>query len=69
MFDSASDGYGPDRPHVAELLSGAGYATAGFQTNAFLGPTYNYGRGGDTAEDDGLTERAGTVYSRLVSEW
>lgn len=47
-FDSASDGYGPDRPHVTELLSGAGYATAGFQTNAFLGPTYNYGRGSTT---------------------
>lgn len=72
MFDSDQSGYGPDRPHVAELLSDAGYATAGFHTNAYLNPVYNYDRGfdhylgRDTTEDDNATQSAKTVYTKLI---
>ena len=47
MFDAVDEGFDPDRPHVAELLSDVGYETAGFHTNAYLSPTYNYDRGFD----------------------
>lgn len=72
MFDSEQDGYEPVRPHVAELLSDAGYATAGFHTNTYLSPTYNYDRGfdyymgRDTSDGDeggGVVER---TYTSLV---
>lgn len=47
MFESISGGYGPDRPHVAEELSDAGYATAGFNTNPYLSSSYGHDRGFD----------------------
>lgn len=70
MFDSVQDGYGPDRPHVAELLSDAGYTTAGFHTNTYLSSTYNYDRGfdhyfGRDAGDDGMNS-VETTYSNLI---
>ena len=47
MFESVPGGFGPDRPHVADLLSNAGYTTAGFNTNPYLSTTYRYDRGFD----------------------
>lgn len=47
MFESVQGGYGPNRPHVAQLFSEAGYTTGGFHTNTYLSPTYNYDRGFD----------------------
>lgn len=47
MFGSILGGYDDERPHIAELLSGAGYRTAGFNTNPYLSTTYNYDRGFD----------------------
>jgi arylsulfatase A-like enzyme len=57
MFESVQGGFGPERPHVAETLSDAGYATAGFHTNTYLSPTYNYDRGFDHyyGRDSGAT--------------
>lgn len=44
-----SDGYGPTRSCVqlAQLLSDAGYATAGFYSGPYLGPSYGFGDGFD----------------------
>jgi len=56
MFDSIPGGFGPDRPHVAEILSDAGYATGGFLTNPYLSPTWNYDRGFDHYLGRGQTE-------------
>lgn len=75
MFDSVQEGYGPDRPHVASLLSEAGYATAGFHTNTYLGPTYNYDRGFDHylgRDDDGesmtgVESAYGNLVERVMS--
>lgn len=47
MFDGLSGGFGTQRPHLAKLLSDAGYATAGFNTNPYLSTTYGYDRGFD----------------------
>lgn len=47
MFESVQGGYGPDRPHVADILSDEGYQTGGFHTNTYLSPTYKYDRGFD----------------------
>lgn len=72
MFDSTQNGYGPDRPHIAELLSDAGYTTAGFHTNAYLSPTYNYDRGfdyylgRDSMADDNATGSVGPFYTKLI---
>lgn len=72
MFNPSQDGYGPDRPHIAELLSDAGYTTAGFHTNPYLSPTYNYDRGfdyylgRDSTGDDSTSESAGTFYNKLI---
>jgi arylsulfatase A-like enzyme len=72
MFDSEQVGFERDRPHVAEILSEAGYATAGFHTNTYLSPTYNYDRGfdfylgRDTRSDDGTTDLAETAYNSLA---
>jgi arylsulfatase A-like enzyme len=73
MFDSKQDGYELNRPHVAEILSEHGYSTAGFHTNTYLSPTYNYDRGfdfylgRDTSDGSegggGVTE---TIFNRLV---
>lgn len=69
MFDAVQGGYGPDRPHIAELLSDAGYATAGFHTNVYLSPTYNYDRGfeyylgRDSTASEQTTVRVETAYN------
>lgn len=47
MFGSEEAGYDRNRPHLAELLSEAGYNTGGFHTNVYLSPTYQYDRGFD----------------------
>jgi arylsulfatase A-like enzyme len=58
MFESVQGGFGPDRPHVADTLSEAGYTTGGFHTNTYLSPTYNYDRGFDHyhGRDSGAAE-------------
>jgi arylsulfatase A-like enzyme len=70
MFDSSTDGFGPDRPHVAELLSAAGYETAGFHTNTYLSPVYNYDRGFDyyfgRDRTGNVQNGAETTYNKLV---
>lgn len=72
MFESTEVGFGPDRPHIAELLSDAGYTTAGFHTNTYLSPTYNYDRGfdyylgRDAASDDGTKKTFEVLYSKLT---
>ncbi len=72
MFDAQQGGFEHDRPHIAEILSEAGYSTGGFHTNTYLSPTYNYDRGFDfylgrdasTEEETyGITE---TAYNTLV---
>lgn len=45
MFESVSGGFGPERLHVAELFSDAGYITGGFHSNPYLSPDYGYDRG------------------------
>ncbi len=47
MFGSVEGGFDAGRPHLAELLSEAGYTTAGFNTNPYLSTTYGYDRGFD----------------------
>jgi arylsulfatase A-like enzyme len=47
MFESVRGGFGPDRPHVAELFAEAGYLTGGFHSNPYLSATYGYDRGFD----------------------
>jgi arylsulfatase A-like enzyme len=47
MFGSIDGGFDTGRPHLAERLSAAGYATAGFNTNPYLSSTYGYDRGFD----------------------
>ena len=47
MFGSISGGFDEGRPHLAELLSEAGYTTAGFNTNPYLSSTYGYDHGFD----------------------
>lgn len=47
MFESVQGGFGPDRPHVADLFADAGYNTGGFHSNPYLDPTYGYDRGFD----------------------
>ena len=72
MFDSQQVGFEHERPHIAELLSDAGYATAGFHTNTYLSPTYNYDRGFDyyLGRDTSNGEVAGgvteTAYNTIV---
>lgn len=70
MFDSSADGFGPDRPHVAELLSDAGYETAGFHTNTYLSPVYNYDRGFDhylgRDRTGDVQNGAETAYNKVV---
>lgn len=72
MFESVQEGYGPDRPHVANLLSDAGYATAGFHSNTYLSPTYKYDRGfdfylgRDTGTDTDSKSSVDTIYNTLV---
>ena len=72
MHDSEEDGYEPVRPHVAEILSESGYATAGFHTNTYLSPTYNYDRGfdyylgRDTTSSDESGGTAESAYTRLI---
>lgn len=72
MFGSVGDGFGPDRPHIARLLSDAGYETAGFHTNTYLSPTYNYDRGfdhylgRDTQTDGNGAGSVRAVYTDLV---
>jgi arylsulfatase A-like enzyme len=83
MFYSGQAGYGNDRPHIAEALSAAGYDTAAFNTNVYLGPTYNYDRGfehylrrgdGDAPEGRSTLEEAykelidTAVSTRLISD-
>lgn len=46
-YGSIPGGFDSERPHLAEELSRAGYTTAGFNTNPYLGPTYGYDRGFD----------------------
>ena len=46
-FQTVETGFDPERPHIAEILSEAGYATAGFHTNTYLNPIYGYDRGFD----------------------
>jgi arylsulfatase A-like enzyme len=72
MFGGTAEGYGPDRPHIAEVLSEAGYATAGVQTNAYLGPVYEYDRGfdyyfgRDTTADSSTVEKTSSAYYDLI---
>lgn len=70
MFDSVQGGFGPERPHIATILSEAGYATAGFHTNTYLSPTYRYDRGFDhymgRDSEGNSTEKAETAYNKLV---
>lgn len=72
MFDSQQVGFELDRPHLAEILSDAGYETAGFHTNTYLSPTYNYDRGfdhylgRDVTDDSGTEGVAETAYSSIV---
>jgi len=47
MFESVQGGFGPDRPHVAEQFSEAGYETGGFHSNPYLDTDYGYDRGFD----------------------
>ena len=64
MFDSTAGGFEQNRPHVAEVLSDAGYETGGFHTNTYLSPTYNYDRGFDhyVGRDTGSSdERSSTL--------
>lgn len=72
-FDPDEAGYESDRPHVAELLSEAGYDTAGFHTNVYLSPTYNYDRGFDhylgrdaAGEEDAVGGLVETAYSQAI---
>lgn len=85
MFESEKGAYGPDRPHIADILSDAGYETAGFHTNTYLSPTYNYDRGfdhylgrdsgGKEVETEGSVRRAfrsvvdKAAGSDLLSDW
>lgn len=41
------DGFEPERPHLAECFSGAGYRTAGFHSNTNLNPVFGFDRGFD----------------------
>lgn len=41
------DGFEPERPHLAEHLSEAGYRTAGFHSNANLNSVFGFDRGFD----------------------
>ncbi|WP_336135429.1 sulfatase [Natronomonas amylolytica] len=72
MFDSEQDGYELNRPHVAEILSKHGYSTAGFHTNTYLSPTYNYDRGfdyymgRDSSDGNSGGSVTNTMYNRLV---
>lgn len=72
MFDSSADGFGPDRPHIAELLSDAGYQTAGFHTNTYLSPVYNYDRGFDyyfgRDRTGDVQNGAETAYNKIVEQ-
>lgn len=65
MFESVQGGYGPERPHIAEIVSEAGYTTAGFHTNTYLTSTYNYDRGFDyyfgRDSETGTDESAGVL--------
>jgi arylsulfatase A-like enzyme len=47
MFESVQGGFGPDRPHVADLFADAGYSTGGFHSNPYLDTAYGYDRGFD----------------------
>lgn len=47
MFESVSGGFGPERPHIAEVLSDVGYLAGGFHSNPYLSPDYGYDRGFD----------------------
>jgi arylsulfatase A-like enzyme len=47
MFESVQGGFGPDRPHIADIFSEAGYSTGGFHSNPYLDTTYGYDRGFD----------------------
>lgn len=70
MFDTSTDGFGPDRPHIAELVADAGYETAGFHTNTYLSPVYNYDRGFDYYHGRDSTgdvqDGAETAYNKIV---
>ena len=72
MFDATEGGFEPDRPHIAEQLSDAGYETGGFHTNTYLSPTYNYDRGfdhylgRDTGNGDGGEGPVSTAFNKAV---
>lgn len=74
MFGSVQGGYSRERPHVAQILSEAGYSTAGFHTNTYLSPTYDYDRGFDhylgrdtDDSDEGMTAFE-TAYNNIVEQ-
>ena len=74
MFESVSGGFGPERPHIAESFSDAGYRTGGFHSNPYLSPDYGYDRGfdyymgrGDGSEMD-KTTFSSKVWQYLVKQ-
>ena len=53
------DGFEPERPHLAERFSEAGYRTAGFHSNTNLNPVFGFDRGFDrypSRDGDSATE-------------
>lgn len=74
MFESVQGGFGADRPHIANFLADAGYGTAGFHTNTYLSPTYNYDRGfdhylgRDTGDSIGKGNATTTVVNELIEK-
>lgn len=68
-FESAETGFDPDRGHIAERLSEAGYATGGFHSNTYLSPTYNYDRGFDyyLGRDSGGDEDTESRFASLFN--
>jgi arylsulfatase A-like enzyme len=44
-YGEESEGFEPDRPHVVEPFTEAGYNTLGVYANPFLGPSFGYDRG------------------------
>lgn len=59
-FGTTAEGFETDRPHIVDAFSRAEYRTAGFYTNPYLGPAFDYNRGWDH-----YTEGESTGESRL----